>query len=148
MTELYTLDANILFYAVDVDAGYKHTIAQDLVRHAPHSSCLITLQALGEVYNSVSRRKPQHRGDAELLLVSLEESVPIVSANIADVLLAIQEQKRRPLQFWDTLLWATAWRHGCSTILTEDAQSSDVVGGVRYLNPFTAHAAELAPYRR
>ncbi len=146
MTEPYTLDANVLFYAVDADAGYKHTVAAELLRYAPRGNCLMTLQALGEVYNAVSRRKPHYRDDAEVLLVSLEESVLIVSADMADLREAIEQHTQRPLQFWDTLLWATARRHGCTCILTEDTQDRPIVGGVRYLDPFTASPDELAPF--
>lgn len=77
MIEPYTLDANILFYAVDIDAGYKHMLAAELLRYTPHANCLVTLQSLGEVYNAISRRKPQYREAAEELIVSLGESVNI-----------------------------------------------------------------------
>ncbi len=146
MTDRYTLDANILFYAADANAGYKHTLARDVVRQAPRGNCLITLQALGEVYNAISRRKSQYRDAAEELLVSLGESVQIVPASLEDVFHAVEQHRQRPLQFWDTLLWATARRYRCTTILTEDAQDRPLVGGVRYTNPFTAALDELSPF--
>ncbi len=65
MTESYTLDENILFYAIYSTSGSKHVLARDLVNQAHHSKCLMTLQCLGEVYNAISRRKPEQRETAE-----------------------------------------------------------------------------------
>lgn len=81
VTDLYTLDANILFYAVDTDAGSKHKLALSLLRRTRTSDCIMTLQAMGELYNAVSRRRPQHREAAERLLMFLEGYLPVVSAN-------------------------------------------------------------------
>lgn len=146
--EPYTLDANILFYAVDSTAGAKHKLAVDLVIASSRRTCVMTVQALGEAYFSFWRKHRERIDEARFLLTEVGETTEVVAASAEDFAEAMAEHEHRQVQFWDALLWATARRHGCRTILTEDAQGGDVIGGIRYLNPFTASAAELAPYRR
>jgi predicted nucleic acid-binding protein len=42
------------------------------------------------------------------------------------------------LSFWDAMMWATAKRHGCRALISEDGQSGRTLGGVILLNPFDA----------
>ena len=147
-TELYTLDANILFYAVDSNAGAKHRLAVDLVVAASRRTCVMTVQALGEAYFSFWRKHRDRMDEARFLLTEVRETTKVVAASTEDFAEAMAEHERRNVQFWDALLWATARRNGCRLILTEDIPDSRLIGGVRYLDPFTASTAELAPYRR
>ncbi len=148
MTELYTLDANILFYAVDSTAGAKHRLAVDLVVSAASLNCVMTVQALGEAYYAIWRKRREQAAEARFLLREVRETTKVVAASTDDFAEALLQHERRPVQFWDTLLWATVRRHGCRTILTEDAQDRAVAGGVRYLDPFTASALEISIYLR
>ena len=145
--ELYTLDANLLFYAVDSTAGTKPRLAVDLVISASRHTCVMTVQALGEAYFSFWRKHRERAEEARFLLTEVRETTKVVAASAEDFAEAMSEHESRQVQFWDALLWATARRHGCKTILTEDLQGSEIVGGVRYLNPFTAAPRDIAYYR-
>ena len=135
--ERYTLDANILFYAITRDAGPKHLIAQALLVAGRRRNCILTVQTLGETYNAVHRKRPDGLNDVVEMLLILRASFLIVGATSDDFANALAVHKERPVQFWDAMLWATARRSGCTTILTEDLQDRPVIGeGVRYLNPF------------
>lgn len=142
----YTLDANILFYALNSDDAIKHEIAMRLWRGATENNCVLTLQALGEVYHAVSRKARPHAAEARRALMLLTSLVPVVTANQDDFLTVLQLHGERPVQFWDGMLWATAKRHSCKTILTEDIQDREDWDGVRYLNPFRVSPTELYPY--
>lgn len=145
----YTLDANILFYAVDTDDASKHLIANQVIEAALNAAdCFVTMQALCELYNAISKKRHRHQDEAQQLITLLSGSMPVVSASPLDLAAAIEQHEQRPIQFWDTLLWATARRHGCRTILTEDAQDRPVAGGVRYLNPFLLSPEHLSLYLR
>ena len=50
----FTLDTNILVYAVDRDAGDRHGTAIDLVDKAAEQDCILTLQALSEFFYAVT----------------------------------------------------------------------------------------------
>jgi len=144
--ERYTLDANILFYALSQDAGLKHEVACQLWKSAVHHDCVLTLQAVGETYNAFSRKAGGRMEDAQQALSDLITLVPVVCANEDDLRIAMQLRKERPVQFWDAMLWTTARRNGCRVILTEDFQDHVEWDGVRYVNPFKVAPTELWQY--
>ncbi len=140
--ERYSLDANILFYAIDTDAGEKHGLALELVKASVRRSCILTVQTLGETYNAITRRRPALAGDAGRLLRQTLAVMEVVSATATDFSEALRLKEQRQVQFWDAMLWATLRRNGCTTIITEDLQDRPVSEGVRYLNPFTESTGE------
>jgi predicted nucleic acid-binding protein len=58
--ERLSLDANILFYTIDADAGELQERAREIVRRAALGDCFLTLQTLCEFFASTTRscRKP------------------------------------------------------------------------------------------
>jgi predicted nucleic acid-binding protein len=142
----YTLDANILVYAIDSDAGAKHVIARRLLEAATTRDCILSTQTLAETYNVVVRKQPKRGDDVYRLLSNLSILMQIVSANAEDFEVAMIAHRERPIHFWDAMLWATVRRHGCSIILTEDEQDRPVVAGIRYLNPFACSSGQLEPF--
>ncbi|WP_419804931.1 PIN domain-containing protein [Terriglobus sp.] len=134
--ERYTLDANILFYALDERAGQKHKIALSLLKATLFHDCVLTVQTLGETYNAIARRRPELAEDARSVLSRTASLNKIVAAEAMDFTEALRLREKRQVQFWDAMLWATAKRHRCTTILTEDLHDRPVSEGVRYLNPF------------
>ena len=144
--ERYTLDANVLFYALSPDDHFKHSIALGLCEGATANDCVLTLQTLGEVYHAITRKARVRADEARRALTLLASTVPVVSAHKEDFLTVLEIHGERPLQFWDAMLWATARRNGCRVILTEDFQDRTDWGGVHYLNPFHASVSQLESY--
>ena len=52
----FTLDTNLLVYAVDRDAGERHHRAIDIVDRAVDQDCVLTLQVLAEFFHAVTRK--------------------------------------------------------------------------------------------
>ena len=52
----FTLDTNILVYAVDHQAGDRHRIALDVVRRTRGRDAVVTLQALAELFRTLTAR--------------------------------------------------------------------------------------------
>jgi len=50
----FTLDTNVLVYAVDRLAGEKHRIALDIVRRAQGADLVLTLQSLAELFRALT----------------------------------------------------------------------------------------------
>ena len=138
--ERYTLDANILFYALDEQASGKHEIAASLLKASVLLDCILTVQTLGETYNAIMKRRPDLAMEAKSLLRRTVEFNKVVGADANDFMEALRVREKRQVQFWDAMLWATARRHRCTTILTEDVHDRPVSEGVRYLNPFLTPA--------
>lgn len=134
--ERYTLDANILVYAIDPTDPRKHEIARNLWEAARDNPCVLTTQTLAETYNAVSKKKPERAEDAYVALSALSSEVHVVSANVSDFEDAMTAHRSRPVHFWDAMLWSTARRHGCKVIVTENMPDWPLVEGVLYFNPF------------
>ncbi len=130
------LDTNVLVYAVDADAGEKHETARRLIESLYTSGSVIPLQALGEFYASVSRKRIaslETANEAVRLWITTFEVVPGILDDLHDGAAAIG---RYALSFWDAHLCATVRRAGCTVLLTEDMQDGAEIGGVRIMNPF------------
>ena len=142
--ELYSFDTNILYYALDDRSHEKHIFARDLVGQADADRCVVPLQTLGELCNTVAKKRRDLLPQAERLAIVLTRLHPTVGAIPADIPEALFVHREHGLQFWDAMLWATARRAGCTLLLSEDLQDGRVLGGVHFRNPFAFHQDELA----
>jgi len=141
--ERYTFDTNILFYALDPDAGEKHTISSRLIATADYRTAVLLLQTLGELCNSIHKKRPATVPLADAFVAKNMVLFDVIHAIPSDVAAAIAARKDHNIPFWDAMLWATARRNGCTLILTEDLQDGRVLAGVTICNPFKLSAPAL-----
>ena len=137
----FTLDTNILVYAVDRDAGRKHVRAREIVESAARADCILAIQALAEFYHATTRKKLLGRRDAGAFVLDWREVFPLTSADASALIDALDAVEDHGLAFWDALLWATARRAGCAAILTEDMQDGRRLGGVSSIDPFAPESS-------
>ena len=52
----FSLDTNILVYAVDRDAGERHRRSRALIGQAAKRDCVLTVQSLAEFFHATTRR--------------------------------------------------------------------------------------------
>ncbi|MHB1201944.1 MAG: PIN domain-containing protein [Acidithiobacillus sp.] len=131
-----SIDANILVYALDRDAGERHTLAVDVLDHAVESNCILTTQALGEFFHVVTRKNRMPAKDAAAQVQDWMILFPVVSASPTAVASAMDLVVDHCFSFWDAMLVATVKEAGVSHLLTEDMQAKRTVLGVRLINPF------------
>lgn len=136
----YTLDTNILFYAVNRQADIKHSIAANLIIKSATKDCILTLQSLTEFFHATTRKKLLSVQDAEAQVGDWMTIFPIQSANPATAVKAMQGVQVHGFSFWDAMIWSCAKEAGCSHIITEDFQHGQIVEGVRFDNPFKSAA--------
>jgi predicted nucleic acid-binding protein len=141
--ERLTFDTNILFYAVDTNAGDKHRIAGSLLQSAISHDCVLTLQALAELYNAICKKQSTRRDYVEAFIQTNSRIFPVVHSTKADLLTAIDMQRRHHLQFWDALLVATALRAGCTIFFSEDMHHTQRFNTLTILNPFQLTPTQL-----
>ena len=135
--ERFSLDANLLFYAVDQDAGERHRTAASLVEEAARRpDCILTLQALAEFYWAVTRKNKMPREDAELQVADWQLLFPVAHAKPGNLRQATRVARSSVLSFWDGLLWATVKEAGVTILLTEDLNDGQNLEGVLFRNPF------------
>jgi predicted nucleic acid-binding protein len=132
----YSLDANILVYAVDNAAQEKHGSAVNLLTSLAEQSTILTLQSLGEFYHVVTRKNRLPLDVATEIIEEWTTLFPVVSAQPQTLARAIRANKQHQMPFWDAMLWATVKEAGVTTLFSEDFQHGQVMDGVRFCNPF------------
>ena len=137
MTASYFVDTNVLVYVFGsrTAAGLdpRRDRAQELLIGKPH----VSVQVLNE-FVDVCRRKVKLTWDEiKAALVVIEELChPALSVSIELHRSALEISIRRGLRIYDSLIIAAALAAGCDTLYTEDLQPSQVIEGVRIVNPF------------
>lgn len=125
----YSLDANILVYAVDNAALEKHRSAVNLLTNLAEQPTVLTLQALGEFYHVVTRKKLLPQNIASEIIEEWTTVFPVVSAQQQ----TIQANRRHQIPFRDA---STAKEAGVTVLFSEDFQQGQTMDGVRFCNPF------------
>lgn len=142
----FSLDTNILVYAVDRESGERHDRSRALLGRAARRDCILTVQALAEFFHATTRKNLLPLARASAFVRNWLDVFQVASADTVALVDAMDAVAEHRLSFWDAMLWATARQSGCSAILTEDMQDGRRLGGVEVINPFTADsAARLEP---
>ncbi|HYN46064.1 MAG TPA: PIN domain-containing protein [Allosphingosinicella sp.] len=139
----FTLDSNVLVYAVDAGAGERHAFAAEVLARAATSDAILTTQAVGE-FLSVVRRKNPSAFSAALGEVGRWATIfPIAPTTCDHVIEAAAMAERFRLQLWDCVIWRAARSNGASVFVSEDLQDGFSTGGMTVLNPFNSKNAEV-----
>lgn len=138
------VDTNVLIYAHDLDAGRKHELAAEALRHLWESrtGCLST-QVLQEFYVNITRKvaRPLSKVAASELIESYS-AWNVQQIRAEDIQAAIAIESRNKLSFWDSLILAAASAAGCAKLLSEDLNDRQTVAGVQIVNPFKAKTSK------
>jgi predicted nucleic acid-binding protein len=139
----FTLDTNILVYALDQRADYRHGISSHIIDRGVRLDCWLTLQSVSEFYSAVTRKRLVSRTEAIAQALDWLDMFQMASASSNAVRTALASVAAGRASYWDALLVATAAEAGCSAILTEDLADGTTMFGVRIVNPFAG--AALSP---
>ncbi|MGH6920214.1 MAG: PIN domain-containing protein [Geminicoccaceae bacterium] len=137
----FSLDTNVLVYAADLAAGQRHERALDIVDRAVRRHCVLTLQALAEFFHVTTRKQMVARAEAAAQLRDWTTEFPTVSVDAEALRTALEFTVGGRFGWWGAVLLATAERHGCEVVLSEDLQDGARFGRVTVLDPFVG--AEL-----
>ena len=133
----FSLDTNILVYAVDLEAGDRHNRSRALVGRAAQCDCILTVQALAEFFHATTRKNLLPIARASAFVRAWRDVFQVASADSVALVDAMDAVEEHRLSFWDAMLWATARHSGCSAILSEDMQDGRRLSGVEFINPFS-----------
>lgn len=141
----FTLDANVLVYAMDRSGAGKHERAIDLIARAAASDCILTLQALAEFFFVTTRKGMVSRREAAAAVRDWIEIFPTAAADTEALLLALNpDPADGRLGFWDAMLLGTAHLAGCRVALSEDMRDGTKFHGVTVIDPFQGRALPSA----
>ena len=131
------LDTNIVLYAFDDSEPRKQSIAQGLLRKAVRTECVISVQVLSEICNTILRKLTvSHSIDLLREILDQLEPVPTVCPDERTVRRAVDCRERYGIHFYDGMIIAAAEKAGCKKIWSEDLSTGQEYFGVRVENPF------------
>lgn len=134
--ERFTLDTNILVYAVDAREGRKREFAAQIIEAAATRDCPLALQVVGEFYAAASAKLKLPATDAAARAAQLVAAFETFGYSVHAVRAALEEAPRGGFSYWDSMLLAAAAEAGCTTILSEDMADSARFGSITVINPF------------
>ena len=135
--ERISLDANILFYTIDADAGERQEKAREIVRRGALSyDCFLSLQTLCEFFAATTRKGRLTVAQAAAQVEDWQALFPVVASTPATLRFAVRAVEQHNLSFWDAMQWAVAKQAGATLLLSEDLQHGRDLEGVRFRNPF------------
>ena len=130
------IDTNVFVYVADSKNLVKRAVARDVISRAVvDGGGRITVQVLNE-FSSVAYRKLGLTVAEIRNYLEMFRALPVlpVAAGITEKGLDIME--RYGLQFYDSLLVASASEVGCDEFISEDLNDGQIYCGVRAVNPF------------
>lgn len=136
--ERYTIDTNILVYAVERSEGWKHELAAEIVDRSIDRPCILTLQALAEFVAVLSRKRADEKPFAVGQAQDWLSTFPVTVATGEAFRSALGAFELGRVALWDALLLATAREAGCTIAISEDLQDGGTLLGVTVRNPFGA----------
>lgn len=141
----FALDADVLVYAVDVEAGPRHERARRVLALALGRPCVPALQSLGEFYAAATRERRATRAEAAEQVRDWIVLFQIVAPEAADVEAALAAAEAGRFSYRDALLLATLGRAGCAALLSEDMGDGSSLAGVTVLDPFAGGGDDVPP---
>jgi predicted nucleic acid-binding protein len=132
----FTVDSNVLVYAVDSGADHKHDRAIEILIAGRDSGLLLTAQAIAEFLNVIRRKYPRFLDQAREEAARWALIYPVLPTSISLVLAAERLAAAHRLQLWDSLIWQIARAGGASFLISEDMHDGLSVEGMTVINPF------------
>ncbi len=132
------IDTNVLVYAYDNSAGFKHEKARDLLVELWDSgSGVLSIQVLQEFYITVTKKIPKPL-DIDIVADIIKDLLKwdLIINDGETILEAIKLQKRYMYSFWDSMIIEAAVKRGCAVLYSEDLSHGQVIEGVEIKNPF------------
>lgn len=144
--ERFTLDTNILLYAVDAREGRKHEMATRVIEAAAGLDCPLALQVVGEFYAAAAGKLKLDARDAAARAAQLIAGFDTFGASVHAVRAALEEALKGRFSYWDGVLLASAAEAGCTTIFSEHMADGARFGSIAVANPFGRDG--LAPHAK
>jgi len=144
--ERFTLDTNILIYAVDAREGRKRALAARIIAAAAGLDCPLALQVVGEFYAAATAKLKLTPRDAAARAAQLIAGFESFGYSIHAVRAALDEASKGRFSYWDGVLLAAAAEAGCTTIFSEDMADGARFGSIVVASPFRRN--QISPHAR
>jgi predicted nucleic acid-binding protein len=137
------LDTNVLVYAEGIGDAARRRVALDLIGRLPQESAVIPVQALGELFNVLTRKAGRSRVVARRAILAWRDSFALSGTSAAVMVAASDLVVDHKLSIWDSVILAAAAEGGCRLLLSEGLQEGFTWRGVTVTNPFAGRIHAL-----
>jgi len=136
MPDKVFLDTNVLIYAYSVDEKEKQEKATALL-NIYSEQLIISNQVLNEISNTLFKKFRKTSLEVRSVILEISSALTVVNFHLKTQLVAITIKERYGLQFYDSLIIATALEYGCTKLISEDMQHGLVIDNCLTIeNPF------------
>jgi len=130
------LDTNVLAYAEGAGEAARCEIARELIGALPEGAAIVPAQALGELFNLLTRKLLRSRQRARTAVLEWADSFEVADSSWSAFQAALDLCTDHELQVWDALILSVAAEYHCRIMLSEDLQHGFTWRGVTVVNPF------------
>ena len=136
MSDKVFLDTNTVIYSYSEDEPEKQEIANDILEQY-NNQIIISNQVINELSNTLFRKFKLDADEVRKTVLELNDTFPIVNFNLQTQLKGIELKGKYKLQFYDSMILATALENGCNIVFSEDMQHNQVIENqLTIINPF------------
>ena len=140
----YALDTNIMAYAEGVNDPERQMTAQRLLDALNPGDVVISVQALGELFNVLMRKLKWPAAQARAAVLAWTDAYEVIDTTPVTLLEAMELSTTHQLAIWDAIMLASAAEAGCRFLLSaanaqrfgEDMRHGFTWRGVTVRNPF------------
>jgi len=134
------IDTNILVYAYDSVAGFKHKKAKELLKNVWEEGAIVSLQNLCEFFVVITEKveKPVSIKQAKEIvedIISSKEWV-IIDRTSETIINAFELTRSTGIHFWDAIIAATMLEFGIKDVITENVKDFSKIKLIKAINPF------------
>jgi predicted nucleic acid-binding protein len=134
------MDTNILVYTFEPRDHQRQEIAIALLRQLEESGAgCLSIQCLAEFVNAVITKRRLPISEAIRQVELWISSFPVFNLTPQIVLEAARGVRDHGFSYYDAQIWAAARLNQITVIFSEDFQDRQMLEGVRFVNPFSAH---------
>ena len=130
------LDTNVLAYAEGVNGTSKKQLTLELLQKISSSTALIPVQALGELFQVLTKKAGRDRARTRDAILAWRDSFPVVETSEEVLVNALEISARHQLNIWDAVILSAAAESACRLLLSEDMQEGFTWRGVTVVDPF------------
>ena len=136
MQDKVFFDTNILIYCYSIDEKQKQEIALSLIDNYAENSKIST-QVINELSNILFKKFKLSSVDIENTILEIDNYLEIVNFDVKTQIKALKIKDKYKLQFYDSLIIATALENNCSVLYSEDMQHGfEIENTLTIINPF------------
>lgn len=130
------LDTNVLAYAEGAGEDVRCEAARELIAALPEDGPIVPAQAMGELFNVLTRKLLRSRECARNAVLEWADSFEVIDSSWTAFQAALDLCTDHGLQMWDALILSVAAENQCRVLLSEDFQPGFTWRGVTVVNPF------------